>query len=51
MKTTIAIVLAWINLVMLLFIAASPEKDSFDKITVKEFEVVDQSGKQRASIK
>ena len=40
-----------LNFIVLLFIAASPQRDNFDKITVKEFELIDQSGKQRASIK
>jgi plasmid maintenance system killer protein len=43
--------IAILNFVVLLFIAASPERNNFDKITVQEFELVDASGKQRASIK
>jgi len=43
--------LAILNLIVLLFIAASPQRDKFDKITVREFELVDASGKERASIK
>jgi aerobic-type carbon monoxide dehydrogenase small subunit (CoxS/CutS family) len=31
--------------------AASTQRDSFEKITVQEFELVDKSGHQRASIK
>jgi hypothetical protein len=44
-------VLSIVNGIVLLFMAASPQRDSFDKITVKEFELVDSGGKQRASIK
>lgn len=40
-----------LNFIILLFITASPQRDKFDKITVQEFELVDQSGEQRASIK
>ena len=52
MKTNrFALVLTIVNVLVLLFIAASPRHDSFDKISVKEFEVINSSGKQRASIK
>jgi len=52
MKTQrIAIALTLINLIVILFIAASPQKENFEKITVKEFEMIDQNGKQRALIK
>ncbi len=44
-------VLSIVNGIVLLFMAASPQRDSFEKITVKEFELVDSGGKQRASIK
>jgi plasmid maintenance system killer protein len=44
-------VLSIVNAIVLLFMAASPQRDSFEKITVKEFELVDSSGKPRASIK
>jgi hypothetical protein len=40
-----------LNFIVLLFIAASPQRDKFDKITVTEFELVAPSGTQRASIK
>lgn len=40
-----------LNFIVLLFIAASPQRDKFDKITVTEFELVAPSGIQRASIK
>lgn len=40
-----------LGLILLLFVASSPYQNSFDKITVKEFELVDQNGKRRASIK
>jgi len=39
------------NLILIICIAARPPKENFDKITVKEFEVVDDNGKMRASIK
>ncbi|MGC4021741.1 MAG: hypothetical protein QM734_07260 [Cyclobacteriaceae bacterium] len=39
------------NIVLILFIAARSQKETFEKITVKEFEMVDQNGKRRASIK
>ncbi len=52
MKTQrIALALTLINLIVILFIAASPQKENFDRITVKEFEMIDQNGKQRALIK
>lgn len=39
------------NIALFLFISAKPGQDTFDKITVKEFELVGQDGKRRASIK
>ena len=39
------------NLVVLLFIAAKPSQENFDKIRVKEFELVDDAGIVRAAIK
>lgn len=45
------VILTLVNCLVLVFMAASPQRDSFDKITVKEFELVDSGGKQRASIK
>ena len=39
------------NLILIIFIGARPAKENFDKITVKEFEMVDENGKMRASIK
>jgi hypothetical protein len=51
MKNSLNSVLLVLIVVVLLFMAASPQGDSFDKITVKEFELVDAAGKQRASIK
>lgn len=38
-------------LVIILLIATKPYQTSFDKITVREFEMVDENGKKRASIK
>ena len=40
-----------LGLILLLFVASRPYQNSFDKITVKEFELVDQNGKRRASIR
>jgi hypothetical protein len=41
-----------LNVILLLFIAASrSDQQTFEKITVREFELVDQNGKQRVSIK
>lgn len=39
------------NLLLILFIAAKPAEENFDKIRVKEFELVDKAGVKRASIK
>lgn len=38
-------------LIMILFVASQSTQNTFDKITVREFEMVDQNGKRRASIK
>ena len=43
--------LPYVALVIVLFISARPANQSFDKISVKEFELVDEKGTQRASIK
>jgi hypothetical protein len=37
-------------IVLLLFIASKPSQDTFDKITVREFELVDQQGIKRVTI-
>src|SRR5688500_18449528 len=37
-------------IVLLLFIASKPSQDTFDKITVREFELVDQHGIKRVTI-
>lgn len=37
-------------IILLLFIASKPSQDTFDKITVKEFELVDQNGTKRVTI-
>ena len=39
------------GLILLLFVASKPYQNNFDKITVKEFELVDDNGKKRVSIK
>jgi hypothetical protein len=45
------ILLSAFNLLLILFIAAKPNQENFDKISVKEFELVDKTGVKRASIK
>jgi hypothetical protein len=37
-------------IILLLFIASKPNQDTFDKITVREFELVDQRGIKRVTI-
>lgn len=37
--------------VTILLMASRPQKDTFDKISVREFELLDENGKKRASIK
>ena len=37
-------------IVLLLFIASRPSQDTFDKITVRGFELVDKNGKERVTI-
>jgi len=37
-------------IILRLFIASKPRQDTFDKITVSEFELVDQHGKKRVTI-
>ena len=44
-------ILVFANVVALVLIAANPPRDKFDKISMREFELVDQNGKQRALIK
>lgn len=39
------------GLIVILFVASRPYQNTFDKIIVREFEMVDQNGKKRASIK
>lgn len=39
------------NLLLWIFIAARPNKESFEKITTNEFELVDKNGQQRVSIR
>jgi hypothetical protein len=39
------------NLVLMGFIAASPSQDTFDRIRVHEFQLVDDRNQERASIK
>lgn len=52
MKTQgLAISIVSLNVALILFIAARPATETFDKISVREFELVDKNGKERASIK
>jgi hypothetical protein len=37
-------------IILLLFIASRPSQETFDKITVREFELVDQNGTKRVTI-
>jgi len=39
------------GLILLVFIASKPSQQTFDKISVREFELLDKNGVQRASIK
>lgn len=45
------VIIGLFNLVLILFIAASPHQQDFEKIRVKEFEVIDSKGVVRAAIK
>lgn len=38
-------------LLLIIFVSARPSKETFDKISVREFEMVDEKGVQRVSIK
>jgi hypothetical protein len=40
-----------VNAIVLTFIAARPSTERFDKISVREFELVDEKGKERVSVK
>ena len=40
-----------VGLIILLFVASKPHQNTFDKISVHEFELVDKNNKRRASIK
>lgn len=39
------------NILLWIFIAAGPSQNTFDKITVKEFELVDDKGTRRVSVR
>jgi hypothetical protein len=41
----------FVQLVVLLFIAARPSQETLEKISVREFELLDESGKKRVSIR
>lgn len=45
------LLLSLFNLILVLFIAAKPSQENFEKITVKEFELLDKTGVKRASFK
>lgn len=47
----LSILIGLLNLLLIVFIAAKPKIDTFDKIRVKEFELVDNVGTTRAAIK
>ena len=52
MKTQpLSILIILLNVVVILFIAARPKSEVVDKISVKEFELLDKNGNQRVSIK
>ncbi len=52
MKTQRLLVVAVIvNVLLLTFLAARPSTERFDKISVREFEMVDDKGKERVSVK
>ena len=52
MKTNgLVISVLLINAALLLFIAARPAQETFDKISVRDFELIDPNGKERASIR
>jgi ribosomal protein S6E (S10) len=51
MKTQPLTILCLSGIALLSLIAFRPAQNSFDKITVREFELVDANGKRRASIK
>lgn len=40
-----------LNLALLLFMAAKPHQETFEKISVREFELLDKNGQQRTSIR
>jgi len=46
-----AVLISVFNLIVILFIAARPNQENFEKIRVKEFELVDTKGIIRASFK
>lgn len=51
MKTQrISIVLFLLNIAFLLLLSAKPQQQTFQKITVQEFELVDKTGQVRANI-
>ncbi len=51
MKTQrLSIVLFALNLVILFLVSAKPQQQTFQKITVQEFELVDKNGQVRANI-
>ncbi|MFN8353728.1 MAG: hypothetical protein U0Y10_04765 [Spirosomataceae bacterium] len=48
--TTTVILLFALNLALLLLLSAKPPQQTFQKITVQEFELVDKNGQVRANI-
>lgn len=45
------ILISAFNMLLILFIAAKPNQENFEKISVQEFELVDKTGIKRVSIK
>lgn len=52
MKTQrFSVLMLLLNLAVILFMAAKPHQETFDKISVQEFELLDKNGERRASIR
>jgi len=51
MKQFSSVVMAMVCAIVIFLMAFKPQKDTFNKITVREFELVDEQGEQRVSIK
>ena len=51
MKTQLAVILSFMAGMAVMLAAGNSDRQTFDKISVKEFELTDDKGMQRASIK